>query len=70
MSEEKQPTIEESLAQIAQIIEQMEAPEVTLDESFALYQKGVGTLKQCSEQLDLVEKKLLLLNADGTLEEM
>ncbi len=70
MSKEKQPTIEEDLAQIARIIEQMEAPEVTLDESFALYQQGVGTLKHCSEQLDLVEKKLLLLNAEGTLEEM
>lgn len=70
MSEERQPSIEENLAGIAEIIGQMEEPEVTLEESFALYQQGIERLKQCNAQLDLVEKKLLVLNEEGTLEEM
>lgn len=70
MSEERQPAIEENLAEIAEIIGRMEESEVTLEQSFALYQEGIERLKQCNAQLDLVEKKLLILNAEGTLEEM
>lgn len=47
----------------------MESPKVTLDESFALYQQGVLQLKQCNTLLDKVEKKMLVLNAEGGLEE-
>lgn len=70
MNEERQPAIEENLAEIAEIIGRMEESEVTLEQSFALYQEGIERLKQCNAQLDLVEKKLLILNAEGMLEEM
>lgn len=69
MSDEKQLTMEEQFAQIEELIEKMESPKVTLDESFALYQQGVLQLKQCNTLLDEVEKKMLVLNAEGGLEE-
>ncbi len=69
MSDEKQLTLEEQFAQIEELIEKMESPKVTLDESFALYQQGVLQLKQCNTLLDEVEKKMLVLNAEGGLEE-
>ena len=62
--------LEETFLQIEDIIRQMENPEVSLDESFALYQSGVGQLKECNGMLDEVEKKMQILNADGTLGEM
>ena len=50
--------LEETFLQIEDIIRQMENPEVSLDESFALYQSGVGKLKECNGMLDEVEKKM------------
>lgn len=72
MSEGKEGkrSLEETFAEIESIIEQMERPEVSLDDSFLLYQKGVGALKTCNELLDEVEKKMQVLAADGSLEEM
>lgn len=73
MSEKKETqsfTLEEAFAQIESIIEQMEQPEVSLDDSFALYQQGIGQLKHCSQLLDKVEKKMQVLNAEGVLEDM
>lgn len=63
-------SLEETFAEIEAIIEQMEQPEVSLDDSFLLYQKGVGKLKVCNELLDEVEKKMQVLAADGSLEDM
>ena len=71
MSEkEKKPTLEENFAQIETILEQMEKPDVSLEEALGLYQQGVVQLKVCNEILDEVEKKMQILNADGELEEM
>lgn len=73
MSEKKTPkvpTLEENFAQIQEIIEKMEQQETSLDESFLLYQQGIGKLKNCNQLLDAVEKKMQVLNADGTLGEM
>lgn len=63
-------SLEETFAEIESIIEQMEQPDVSLDESFKLYQCGVGNLKVCNELLDEVEKKMQVLTADGSLEDM
>jgi exodeoxyribonuclease VII small subunit len=62
--------LEETFLQIEDIIRQMESPEVSLDESFSLYQSGVGKIRDCNVMLDEVEKKMQILNADGTIGEM
>ena len=41
---------------------------MTLEETFALYEKGIRKLKSCNEKIDSVEKKMLLLNGQGELE--
>lgn len=56
--------------QIEAMIEKMESPDITLEESFLLYQQGIGKLKDCNQFLDEVEKKMLVLNAEGGLEEL
>ena len=67
MSENKQETLEEKLGQIEAIIHKMEEPEVSLEESFRLYQSGIEQLKNCNQMLDAVEKKMQILNLNGEL---
>lgn len=62
-------SLEETFQQLEQIIARMESPDATLDESFLLYQNGIEKLKQCNTMLDEVEKKMLVLNSEGKLEE-
>ena len=70
MSEEQTKqnvSLEETFEQIETIIKQLESPEVTLDDSFRLYQAGVEKLKSCNLLLDTVEKKMQVMQADGSL---
>lgn len=67
---EKKPTLEEAFTQIETILTQMEEPEISLEEAFALYQQGVLRLKNCGTILDEVEKKMQILGEDGEIEEM
>lgn len=62
---EKAPTLEETFSKIETIIEQMEKPEISLDQSFQLYKQGVEQLKCCNILLDQVEKKMQILNAES-----
>jgi exodeoxyribonuclease VII small subunit len=58
---EEQQTLEAVLNEIEGIIEQMQEKEVSLEDSFSLYEQGVGKLKLCNEKIDAVEKKMLVL---------
>ncbi len=68
MSEEK-ITLEERFSNIENILNQMEGGNVSLDQSFELYKKGLGEIKAANEMLDAVEKEMLVLTANGDLEE-
>lgn len=58
-------TLEELFLELDQIIEKMESGQLALDQAFALYEAGVAKVKQCSEKLDLIEKKMIVLNTAG-----
>ncbi len=62
-------TLEEAFEQLDEIIEKMQMKDVSLDDSFALYTEGTKLLKFCNEQLDTVEKKMLVLSEEGELYE-
>lgn len=62
-------TLEKAFEELEVIIEKMNAKEVSLDDSFALYTEGTRLLKYCNEQLDAVEKKMLVLSEEGELHE-
>ncbi|HJD39936.1 MAG TPA: exodeoxyribonuclease VII small subunit [Candidatus Blautia stercoripullorum] len=61
--------IEENLKELDGIVEKLESRDISLEESFTLYQKGMELLKQCSSKIDRVEKKMLKINEDGELSE-
>ena len=69
MSDEtkNKPALED--AELEDILKQMEQPEISLEQSFLLYQSGVEKLKECNVMLDTVEKKMQILNAKGELED-
>ncbi len=69
MDQERELTLEEAFEQLDALAEQLENKDISLDKSFEVYQKGMELLKQCSEKIDMVEKKMLQVNADGELTE-
>lgn len=65
----QEESIEEVFAQLDVLAEKLENRDTSLEDSFALYKKGMELLKYCSEKLDTVEKKMLQMNEDGTFSE-
>lgn len=58
-------SLEELFVQLEDVIRKMEGEDVSLEDSFQLYHRGMDTLKQCSERIDEVEKKMLILDEEG-----
>ena len=66
--EEKELTIEQSFAEIEEILNKLESNEVTLEDSFLLYQAGMQQIKHCNDLMNAVEQKVQMLNSNGELE--
>ena len=62
-------TIEESIKELDLIVQRLESREISLEDSFTMYQQGMELLKQCSNKIDTVEKKMLKMNENGELSE-
>ena len=69
MSSEKSVSLEERFEHIEEIIEKMEAGDITLDKSFELYKNGLEEIKAANAMLETIEKAMLVMNEDGSLEE-
>lgn len=69
MSKEKTVSLEERFEHIEEIIEKMETGDITLDKSFELYKNGLEEIKAANAMLDEIEKAMLVMNEDGSLEE-
>ena len=67
MTEQKetQLTIEETFAQLDEMLIRLEAQDIPLEEAFTLYEQGMKLLKYCDSTIDKVEKKVLLLQENG-----
>lgn len=68
-NKEENRSIEEAFLALDEMLEKLESREITLEESFGLYQEGMELLKYCNQKIDTVEKKMLQMNEDGTLRE-
>lgn len=66
---EESMTLEEAFARLEQITKALEDENISLEESFSVYQKGMQLLQYCNESIDKVEKKVLVLNGEGKLDE-
>lgn len=64
ISDEKK-TLEEVFFDLDQVMESLQAEDVTLEDSFALYHRGMELLKLCNDKIDTVEKKMMILDEEG-----
>jgi exodeoxyribonuclease VII small subunit len=65
----KEPSFEEALGRIEEIVERLEQGDLALDESLRLFQEGVDLSRRCQAVLDDAQRKIeqLVRAADGTL---
>ena len=57
--------LEKIFEQLDEVVEQLEAEDVSLEDSFGLYHKGMDLLKVCNEKIDTIEKKMMMLDENG-----
>ena len=58
-------TLEETFAGLEEVIQKMERGDVSLEETFKLYHKGMDMLKSCNDKIDKIEKQMLILDEEG-----
>jgi exodeoxyribonuclease VII small subunit len=61
MSEPQAPSFEESLAELENIVRDLESGELSLDAALARYEQGVTLLRTCYGCLQQAEQKIQLL---------
>ena len=66
--ENKTNTIEESFQALENIISKLESPDITLDESFALYKAGIEELQGANAKIEQTKKAVMAINGQGELE--
>jgi exodeoxyribonuclease VII small subunit len=61
-------SFEQAMAELEQVLGQLERGDVALDESIALYERGAALKARCETKLKEAEEKVaaITLDADGT----
>ena len=54
-------SIEQTFAELEELLEKLESPDTTLEESFACYEAGMKLVKACNDKIDKVEKQMIIL---------
>lgn len=58
---EKKKKFEEAMAELQKLTSEMERGELSLDEMIVHFEKGQKLIKQCSEELNKIEKKIEII---------
>lgn len=61
----KNMDFEKQIAELEGIVKTLEGGSISLDESLALFEKGIKLTKSCQKMLDEAEKKVSVLVSDG-----
>lgn len=61
--EERQPTYEEAMARLEEIVKTLESGQGSLEEMIGLYEEGMRLHDACAALLDGYEQKLTVLRA-------
>lgn len=70
IKEKDNRNLEEVFAELNDIVEKLENDDLSLEDSFKVYQNGMELLKDCNEKIDTVEKQMVQLNANGVTSEL
>jgi len=65
-------TFESALKQLEKIVDALEDDTVSLDSALKKFEEGMKLVRYCSDQLDAMEKKVVLLTetSDGAVAEL
>lgn len=61
-----EPSLESVFGELEEILNQMQRSDISLEDAFALFEKGMQRVRQCNARLDMVEKKMKMIAADGS----
>ena len=51
----EEKTLDEMFQELDKLIQAMEEPEVSLEDSFQMYHQGIDMLKACNDKMDKIE---------------
>ncbi|SFL02134.1 Exodeoxyribonuclease VII small subunit [Lachnospiraceae bacterium KH1T2] len=68
-AKKKELTIEEGFKHLEDAVQKMDSEDISLEESFAVYEKAMQVLKSTRKKIDEVEKKVMVVNDNGDREE-
>jgi exodeoxyribonuclease VII small subunit len=63
-------SLESSFEELSDIINRLEQDDVSLEDSFKLYQEGIKLLQHCNNSIDKVEKQLIILGEKNESDEL
>ena len=70
-TEDTEPVnFEKAMAELEQLVSQMEEGDVSLDDSLQAFERGIKLTRQCQHALSQAELKVKTLTAANTLEEL
>jgi len=64
MSNKDQKKFEAALEELERVVEQLESGDLSLEDSLAAFEEGVGLVKYCNQKLTEAERKIELLVKD------
>lgn len=59
--------IEELFQEVDEILTEMKMTDVSMNESFALFAKGMYKIKLCSEKINLIEQEIEKIKHEGSI---
>ena len=59
-----EPTFEENLKELEEILQQLEHGELSLETALAKFETGMRLIRLCNQQLDAVDRKVEILLRD------
>ena len=59
-------TYEQQLQQLETLIKQLENGDLSLDQTLAAYEQGIGLVRACQQQLEQAEQRIQLLTQDDS----
>lgn len=65
MSDNEELTLEQMMDDLENCVRELEADDISLEDSFHIYEKGMKLVKSCNDRIDKVEKDVLVLEDNG-----
>jgi exodeoxyribonuclease VII small subunit len=65
MAENDSRRFEDGLAELEEMVTRLESGDLTLEDSLAAFERGVGLVKALNERLGAVEQRIEVLTRDG-----